>query len=70
MQRILWSDVIKRTSLGLMALAMVMGATGVRLAALTKNAVGTPEIDGTSLAAGLGLLGAGLLWLRARRKVK
>ena len=29
-----------------------------------------PEIDGSSVAAGLGLLGAGLLWLRARRRVK
>ena len=29
-----------------------------------------PEIDGASLSAGLGLLGAGVLWLRARRRTK
>jgi MYXO-CTERM domain-containing protein len=29
-----------------------------------------PEISGASLSAGLGLLGAGMLWLRARRQVK
>ena len=29
-----------------------------------------PEIDGSSLSAGLGLLAGGVLWLRARRKSK
>ena len=50
----------------LAAVAVVMFA--VPLAAITVEAV--PEINGASLSAGLALLGAGALWLRARRRVK
>ena len=42
----------------------------VPLAAATNPPVAVPEINGASLSAGLGLLGAGMLWLRARRRVK
>ena len=49
------------------AVAVVMLA--VPLAAV-DNGAPVPEISGASLSAGLGLLGAGMLWLRARRRVK
>ena len=67
MRGILWSDVMKRVSLGVLAAAVAMVAMGVPLAAVAE---GVPEIDGASLSAGLGLLGAGVLWLRARRRLK
>ena len=68
MRGILWSDVVKRISLGILAAAVAMVAIEAPLAA----GIGTdvPEIDGASLSAGLGLLGAGVLWLRARRGSK
>ena len=67
MRGILWSDVVKRVSLGVLAAAVAMLAMGVPLAAVAE---GVPEIDGASLSAGLALLGAGVLWLRARRRLK
>ena len=69
MRGILWSDVAKRVAQGVLAAAVVMVAVGVPLFAGTPTA-GVPEIDGSSLSAGLGLLGAGVLWLRARRGSK
>ena len=68
MQGILWSDLVKRVGLGVLAIGVAMVATEAPVAAVLTEVV--PEIDGASLATGLGLLGAGLLWLRARRKVK
>ena len=69
MRGILWSDVAKRVGLGVVAAAIAMVAVGVPLFAGNPTA-GVPEIDGASLSAGLGLLGAGVLWLRARRGSK
>jgi hypothetical protein len=69
MRRILRSDVRKRVSLGVLAAAVAMVAVGAPLAAVEGGPpAGVPEINGASLSAGLGLLGAGMLWLRARRR--
>ena len=69
MRGILWSDVMKRVGLGVLAAAVAMVAIETPL--LAGSPVGdVPEIDGASLSAGLGLLGAGVLWLRARRGSK
>jgi hypothetical protein len=67
--RAVWKALSKHVSVTVAAVA------GVLLLQASLNAVdipvaGVPEIDGASLAAGLGLLGAGVLWLRARRGVK
>jgi|SoiMethySBSTD1v2_1073268.scaffolds.fasta_scaffold408258_1 hypothetical protein len=69
MRRIVWSDLVERVSLGALAAVMAMMALGAQLGADTP-AAGVPEINGASLSAGLGLLGAGMLWLRARRGSK
>ena len=68
MQGILWSDVVKRLGLGVAAAAVAMVSIEAPVFAGAVPAV--PEIDGASLSAGLGLLGAGVLWLRARRGSK
>jgi MYXO-CTERM domain-containing protein len=68
--RILRSDLVKRVSLGVLAAVVAMVALGAPLAAEGGTAEAVPEINGASLSAGLGLLGAGMLWLRARRRVK
>ena len=47
---------------------MVVQAVGVHLLAGITNQV--PEIDGGSISAGLGLLTAGILILRSRRRSK
>jgi len=47
-----------------MALLAILTATGVGLLASTNQ---SPEIDGGTLATGLGILTAGVLVLRARR---
>ncbi len=49
---------------GLGVLLAIHWMGSVAMAAVT---VATPEIDGSSVAAGLGLLAAGILVLRARR---
>ena len=46
----------------------VMLATAMPAFATTAPSV--PEIDGASLSAGLGMLAAGVLWMRARRRSK
>lgn len=51
--------------------AVAVVTFAVPVAAVINNPpVAVPEINGASLSAGLGLLGAGMLWLRARRRVK
>jgi|SoiMethySBSTD1v2_1073268.scaffolds.fasta_scaffold1212617_3 hypothetical protein len=51
--------------------AAVLGVLlGTAMPAFATTAAGVPEIDGATMSAGLGLLGAGVLWLRARRKSK
>ena len=68
MPGILWSDVVQRISLGVFAAAVAMVVIESPL--IAGATAGVPEIDGASLSAGLGLLGAGVLWLRARRGSK
>ena len=67
MRLIVWSDLVKRMSLRVLAAVMALMAFGAPLAAVSTD---VPEIDGASLSAGLALLGSGMLWLRARRKLK
>lgn len=62
------TDLTSRVSVSVLVVAVAAVAFAVPLAAVTTERV--PEISGASLSAGLGLLGAGMLWLRARRKVK
>ena len=69
MKGILWSDVVKRISLGILAAAVAMIAIEAPVVAGSTTSQ-VPEINGASLSAGLGLLGAGVLWLRARRGSK
>jgi hypothetical protein len=38
--------------------------------ALAGGAIGAPEIDGASISAGVGVLAAGILILRSRRRAK
>ena len=68
MKSIFWSDVVKRLGLGLLSCAVAMVAVEAPLVAGVGEPV--PEINGPTLSAGLGLLGAGVLWLRARRGSK
>ena len=63
-------NLIGRMSVGVLVAAVTVVAFVVPLAAdQTNGPVAVPEINGASLSAGLALLGAGALWLRARRKV-
>jgi hypothetical protein len=68
MRGILWSGLIKHVGLAALAAAVAMVAIEAPLSAGEPGVV--PEINGASLSAGLGLLGAGVLWLRARRGSK
>ena len=61
--------VIERLNVAILAaIAVVMLAAP--LGAVTNVPVAVPEINGASLSSGLALLGAGALWLRARRGAK
>ena len=60
----------KDLSVGVLVVVMALAAFVVPLAAVTQNPVPVPEINAASVSAGLALLGAGMLWLRARRSVK
>jgi len=59
-----------RAIVGVLVVAVAAVIFAVPLAADRTPTVPVPEISGASLSAGLGLLGAGMLWLRARRRVK
>jgi hypothetical protein len=59
-----------RLSVSVLVVAIAAVTFAVQLSAETRPPAAVPEIDGASLSAGLGLLGAGILYLRARRKVK
>ena len=62
---------LSRVSVGVLVVAVAVVTFAVPLGAIINNPpVAVPEINGASLSAGLGLLGAGVLWLRARRRVK
>ena len=50
--------------------AVAVLALAAPLAAVTNPPAAVPEISGASLSSGLALLGAGALWLRARRSAK
>jgi MYXO-CTERM domain-containing protein len=56
----------KSVSTALLTLMMVLGVAGRAFAGQTT----APEIDGSTLSAGLGLLAAGVLIVRSRRRVK
>jgi hypothetical protein len=64
-------EVVMRSSLiricGLSAIVLLIGMEGYALAGRLAPA---PEIDGASISAGLGLLAAGILILRSRRRTK
>jgi MYXO-CTERM domain-containing protein len=62
------SSIIRVASYGLAVLVAVHVLGGVALASF--DPVSTPEIDGSSISAGLGLLAAGILVVRARRSSK
>jgi MYXO-CTERM domain-containing protein len=64
----IWRELSRHVNVAVTAAAVVL----LLQASLSAEGpvAGVPEIDGGSLAAGLGLLGAGVLWLRARRRVK
>jgi hypothetical protein len=55
----------KAGSIALATLMIVLWATG---GALAGNALATPEIDGPTISAGLGLLAAGVLLVRSTRR--
>jgi len=59
---------ITRASLFALAVFACVQAVAVPLAATISNPV--PEIDGSSLSAGMALLAAGVLVVRARRREK
>ena len=62
-------DLTSRVSVSLMVVVAVV-TFAVPLAAFVEPPAAVPEINGASVSAGLALLGAGALWLRARRRVK
>lgn len=66
--RAIWKEVNRHVNVVITAAAVVLLLQASLSAGPPAGTV--PEIDGGSLAAGLGLLGAGVLWLRARRGVK
>lgn len=67
--RTIWKKLSEHVNVAVAAAAVVL-LLQASLSAETTPVAGVPEIDGASLAAGLGLFGAGVLWLRARRRVK
>lgn len=62
------SGLTRFAPLGLFVLALVVLAQGTLFATVQPPAV--PEIDGSSLAAGLGMLSSGALILRSRMRSK
>ena len=65
MNGVLWTG-IRKAAWVACGLALAMVASEVpALASPPSTAV--PEISGASMASAMGLVGAGLLWLRARR---
>ena len=64
------NDSTNRVSVGVLVVTVAAVAFVAPLAAVTQTPGVVPEINGASLSAGLALLGAGALWLRARRRVK
>ncbi len=63
------SGIVRAGTFGL-GLFVVLLSIGGRLLAGPSNGVPAPEIDGNSITAGIGLLSAGVLILRSRRRSK
>jgi MYXO-CTERM domain-containing protein len=64
-------DLQSRVSVAVLVVAVAVVTFAMPLGAVTRPpAESVPEINGASISAGLGLLSAGVLWLRARRRVK
>ena len=61
------SSVVRICGYGLGVIAMLIGFQSHALAGTAPSA---PEIDGASISAGLGVLAAGILILRSRRRTK
>ena len=61
--------VVKTLDVAILAAVAVL-VLAAPLAAVTNPPTAVPEISGASLSSGLALLGAGALWLRARRSAK
>lgn len=61
------SHIVRAAWYGLGAIALVLAVQGQ---ALAGTAPAVPEIDGSTLSAGLGLLSAGVLIIRARMRSK
>jgi MYXO-CTERM domain-containing protein len=61
------SSVVRICGYSLGVIAMLIGLEGLALAGTIPS---TPEIDGGTISAGLGVLAAGLLILRSRRRTK
>jgi MYXO-CTERM domain-containing protein len=61
------SSIVRASWCSLGVLMTVHALGGI---ALASNTFQTPEIDGGSISAGLGLLAAGILVLRSRRRSK
>jgi hypothetical protein len=55
---------IKALGIGVTSLAIVFGMTA---RAFAGNVLPTPELDGSMMAAGLGVLAAGVLMMKSRR---
>lgn len=62
------SALVKRSCLCTLALLALLRAVEAPLSA--TNSLDVPEINGSSVSAGLGLLAAGILILRSRRRPK
>ena len=61
------SHIVNAAWYGLGAIALVLAAQGQALAGSITQA---PEIDGSTLSAGLGLLAAGAMIVRSRMRLK
>ena len=61
------SHIVRATWYGLGVIAMVLAIQGQAQAGVTAP---VPEIDGSTLSAGLGLLSAGALIIRSRMRSK
>lgn len=61
-------SLLTRAALYGSGLTVIIGAIGAHL--LATGPAATPEIDGATISAGLGLLAGGFLILRSRRRSK
>lgn len=64
------SQLVRSMWYGLGAIAMVLSVQGLALAGEYQTVPLAPEIDGSTLSAGLGLLAAGVMIVRSRMQSK